>query len=58
MRSSNTEPIVRIIAEAKNKKEAKELINTAMGMIKNDKPAKETNKEMKAKKETSKKTKK
>lgn len=34
VRSSNTEPIVRIIAEAKNKKEAKALIKAAMNMIK------------------------
>ena len=34
VRSSNTEPIVRIIAEAKTKKEAKELISSAIDMIK------------------------
>ncbi|WP_432633114.1 phosphoglucosamine mutase [Brachyspira sp.] len=34
VRSSNTEPIVRIIAEAKTKKEAKELIKTAIDIIK------------------------
>ncbi len=34
VRSSNTEPIVRIIAEAKTKKEAKELIKTAIEIIK------------------------
>ena len=34
VRSSNTEPIVRIIAEAKTKKEAKELIKTATDIIK------------------------
>lgn len=34
LRSSNTEPIVRIIAEAKTKKEAKELIKTATDIIK------------------------
>ncbi|CRF32295.1 phosphoglucosamine mutase [Brachyspira suanatina] len=59
VRSSNTEPIVRIIAEAKSKKEAKELITAAMNMIKGVKPAKETkSKEAKPKKEVSKKTKK
>ena len=41
VRSSNTEPIVRIIAEAKTKKEAKELISIAINMIKdNNKPKK------------------
>ena len=41
VRSSNTEPIVRIIAEAKTKKEAKELISAAINMIKvNDKSKK------------------
>lgn len=34
VRSSNTEPIVRIIAEAKTKKEAKELIKSATDIIK------------------------
>lgn len=34
VRSSNTEPIVRIIAEVKTKKEAKELIKTAIEIIK------------------------
>ncbi|WPC25009.1 phosphoglucosamine mutase [Brachyspira hyodysenteriae] len=63
VRSSNTEPIVRIISEAKSKKEAKELITSAMNMIKGVKtavkPAKETkSKEVKPKKEVSKKTKK
>lgn len=37
VRSSNTEPIVRIIAEAKSKKEAKELINNAINIIKHKK---------------------
>ena len=63
VRSSNTEPIVRIIAEAKSKKEAKDLITAAMNMIKGvknpSKPAKETkSKEEKTKKEAVKKTKK
>ncbi|WP_028328649.1 phosphoglucosamine mutase [Brachyspira alvinipulli] len=52
VRSSNTEPIVRIIAEAKSKKEAKELIESAMNMIKGEKPAKKAA----PKKETNKKT--
>ena len=34
VRSSNTEPIVRIIAEAKTKKEAKELTKMAINIIK------------------------
>ncbi|WP_300711900.1 phosphoglucosamine mutase [uncultured Brachyspira sp.] len=63
VRSSNTEPIVRIIAEAKSKKEAKELINTAMNIIKGEKTSKKIKtKEMKTKvkikKTISKKTKK
>ena len=33
IRSSNTEPIIRIIAEAKSKKEAKELIKDAIDII-------------------------
>ena len=37
VRSSNTEPIVRIIAEAKSKKEAKEFIKNAIDIIKNKK---------------------
>ena len=40
VRSSNTEPIVRIIAEAKTKKEAKELISIAVSMINNNKSKK------------------
>ncbi|WP_157150442.1 phosphoglucosamine mutase [Brachyspira sp. SAP_772] len=40
VRSSNTEPIVRIIAEAKTKKEAKELISTAINMIKDNNKSK------------------
>ena len=58
VRSSNTEPIVRIIAEAKSKKEAKELINTAMEMIEGKKADKKTSsktsKEEKPKKESAK----
>ena len=37
VRSSNTEPIVRIIAEAKSKKEAKEFIKNAIDIIKKKK---------------------
>ena len=66
VRSSNTEPIVRIIAEAKTKKEAEELINAAMEMIKGEKTSKKssenktsksskTKKEAKAKEEKAKK---
>lgn len=42
VRSSNTEPIVRIIAEAKTKKEAKELISIAINMIKDNNKTKKT----------------
>ena len=42
VRSSNTEPIVRIIAEAKTKKEAKELISAAINMIKGNDKSKKT----------------
>ena len=37
VRSSNTEPIVRIIAEANSKKEAKEFIKNAIDIIKKKK---------------------
>ena len=57
VRSSNTEPIVRIIAEAKSKKEAKELIEKAMNMIKGNKSSKPA-KEEKPKKTANKKSKK
>ena len=51
VRSSNTEPIVRIIAEAKSKKEAKELIEIAKNMIKGEKTVKKAAKTTKAVKE-------